>query len=65
MKNKRAIWAIATLSLIAMINITDAKSQDATQVQAVNSDLIWLSISSLKQINEQVQESTHKRNCDK
>ncbi len=65
MKNKRAIWAIATLSLIAMINITDAKSQDATQVQAVNSDLIWLSISSLKQINEQVQESAHKRNCDK
>ncbi len=65
MKNKRAIWAIATLSLIAMINITDAKSQDATQVQAVNSDLIWLSISSFNQINEQVQESAHKRNCDK
>ena len=65
MKHKRTISAVVALSLIAMISVTSPTNQDMTRVQAINSDLMWLTISSFKQINEQVQECSHNSNCDK
>ena len=65
MKHKRTISAVVALSLIAMISVTSPKNQDMTRVQAINSDLMWLTISSFKQVNEQVQECSHNSNCDK
>jgi len=65
MKHKRTLSAVVALSLIAVINLTTPASQNATRVQAINSDLMWLTISSFKQVNEQVQECSHNSNCDK
>ena len=65
MKHKRTISAVVALSLIAMISVTSPINQDMTRVQAINSDLMWLTISSFKQVNEQVQECSHNSNCDK
>ena len=65
MKHKRTLSAVIALSLIAVINLTTPTSYDATRVQAINSDLMWLTISSFKQVNEQVQECSHNSNCDK
>jgi len=65
MRYKRRVSAIIALGLIAMISVTKPQSDDYTSVKAINSDLIILTVSSLKQINEQVQECTHNSNCDK
>ncbi len=65
MEHKRMISAVIALSLIAVISVTSPSNQDMTRVQAINSDLMWLTISSFKQINEQVQECSHNSNCDK
>ena len=65
MEHKRTISAVVALSLIAMISVTSPTNQDMTRVQAINSDLMWLTISSFKQVNEQVQECSHNSNCDK
>ena len=65
MKHKRTMSAVLALSLIAIISVTSPTNQDMTRVQAINSDLMWLTISSFKQVNEQVQECSHNSNCDK
>ncbi len=65
MEHKRTISAVVALSLIAVISITSPKATDVTSVQGINSDLVWLTISSFKQINEQVQECSHNSNCNK
>lgn len=65
MRYKRRVSAVIALGLIAMISVTTPKSDDAIKFQAINSDLMWLTISSFKQINEQVQECAHNSNCNK
>jgi len=65
MKHKRVISVLLALSLIAVINITTPTSNDSTSVKAINSDLMWLTISSFEQVNKQVQECSHNSNCDK
>jgi hypothetical protein len=65
MRYKRRVSAVIALGLIAMISVTSPKSDDATAIQAINSDLMILTMSSFKQINEQMQECTHNSNCDK
>jgi len=65
MKNKRIVSALLALSLVMVANITTDKGYDATTLQAVNSDLVVLTVASLKQVNEQMKQSTHNRNCDK
>ncbi len=65
MEHKRTLSAVIALSLIAIIHISTPASSDATKVHAINSDLMWLTISSFKQVNEQVQECSHNSNCDK
>lgn len=53
------------LSCVAMIHLTNPKAYDVTGMQAINSDLMWLTISSFKQLDEQVQECTYNSDCDK
>ncbi len=65
MKNKRVISALLALSIIMIANISTDKGYDATTVPMVNTDLMMLTVSTFKQVNEQMQESTHNRNCDK
>lgn len=65
MKHKRTLSVVVAISLIAVINLTTPTSYDATRVQAINSDLMWLTISSFKQVNEQVKQCSHNSNCDK
>ncbi len=65
MKNKRVVSALLALSLVMLADITTDKGYDATTVQAVNTDLMVLTVSSLKQINEQMKQCAHDRNCDK
>jgi hypothetical protein len=65
MKHKRTVSAFIALGLIAIVNVTTPKSDNYTSVKAINSDLMILTISSFKQINEQMQECTHNSNCDK
>jgi len=65
MKNKRFASALLALSLVMVANITSDKGYDATTTQAVNTDLMVLTISSFKQINEQMKQCAHNRNCDK
>jgi len=65
MRYKRRVSAVIALGLVAMISFTTPKSDDYTSVQAINSDLIVLTISSFNQVNEQVQECSHNSNCDK
>ena len=65
MKNKRVISALLALSIIMIANITTDKGYDATTMPMVNTDLMMLTVSTFKQVNEQVQKSTHNRNCDK
>jgi hypothetical protein len=65
MKNKRVISALLALSIIMIANISTDKGYDATTVSMVNTDLMMLTVSTFKQVNEQMQESTHNRNCDK
>ncbi len=65
MKNKRIVSALLALSLVMVADITTDKGYDATTVQAVNTDLMVLTVSSLKQINEQMKQCAHDRNCDK
>jgi hypothetical protein len=65
MKHKRMISALLALSLVMIADMSSTKGYDATKVQAVNTDLMMLTISSFKQVNEQVKQCTHNRNCDK
>ncbi len=65
MRYKRRVSAVIALGLIALISVTTPKSDDYTTTQAVNSDLMILTISSFKQINKQVQECAHNSNCNK
>ncbi|MCH9813123.1 MAG: hypothetical protein K0U47_04170 [Epsilonproteobacteria bacterium] len=65
MQHKRFLSILVALSFVAMIQVTNNKGYDATSVPAINSDLVWLSISSFKQINKQMQECTYKSDCDK
>ncbi len=65
MLGKRIFSALSALALIAGIKLTTPKNEDYTRVQLVNSDLIMLTVSSLKQANEQMQKCSHDRNCDK
>ncbi len=65
MKHKRVVSALLALSLVMIANITTDKGYDATSVQAVNTDLMMLTVSSLKQVNEQMKQCAHDRNCDK
>jgi len=65
MKNKRVVSALLALSLVMIADITTDKGYDATRVQAVNTDLMMLTVSSLKQVNEQMKQCAHDRNCDK
>ena len=65
MKNKRTVSALLALSLVMVINITTNKGYDATTVQAVNMDLVMLTVSSLKQVDEKMKQCAHDRNCDK
>jgi len=65
MKNKRTVSALLALSLVMVTNITTNKGYDATTVQAVNMDLVMLTVSSLKQVDEKMKQCAHDRNCDK
>ncbi|HIP46206.1 MAG TPA: hypothetical protein EYG95_01465 [Campylobacterales bacterium] len=65
MKNKRTVSALLALSLVMVANITTNKGYDATTVQAVNMDLVMLTVSSLKQVDEKMKQCAHDRNCDK
>jgi hypothetical protein len=65
MKNRRVISALLALSIIMIANITTDKGYDATTVPMVNTDLMMLTVSTFKQINEKVQKPAHNRNCDK
>jgi mannose/fructose-specific phosphotransferase system component IIA len=65
MKHKRMIWVLSALSLVMIADMSSAKGYDATKVQALNTDLVMLTISSFKQVNEQMKQCTHERNCDK
>ncbi len=65
MEHKRTISALLALSLIAIIHLTTPTTEDSTNMKGINSDLMWLTISSFKQVNEQVQECSHNSNCDK
>jgi len=65
MKNKRIVSVLFALSLVMIADIQSDKSYDATTVQMVNTDLMVLTMSSLQQVNEQVQQATHNSNCDK
>ena len=65
MKNKRVVSALLALSLIMIANTTNDKGYDATTVPMVNTDLMMLTVSTFKQVNEQMQQCAHDRNCDK
>jgi len=65
MKNKRIVSALLALSLVMVANFTTNKGYDATTLQAVNTDLMMLTVSSFKQVNEQMKQCAHDRNCDK
>ena len=65
MKNRRIVSGLLALSLIMVANITTDKGYDATTMQMVNTDLMMLTVSSFKQVNEQMKKNTHNRNCDK
>lgn len=65
MKNKRVVSVLLALSLVMVANITTDKGYDATTVQMVNTDLMMLTVSSFKQVNEQMKQCPHNRNCDK
>lgn len=65
MKYKRSLSVLMALSCVAMIHLTNPKAYDVTGMQAINSDLMWLTISSFKQLDEQVQECTYNSDCDK
>lgn len=65
MKNKRTVSVLLALSLVMVANITTNKGYDATTVQAVNMDLVMLTVSSLKQVDEKMKQCAHDRNCDK
>ena len=65
MKNKRVVSALFALSIIMIANISTDKGYDATTVPMVNTDLMMLTVSTLKQVNEKVQQPAHHRNCDK
>jgi len=65
MKNRRIVSALLGLSLVMLANISTYKGYDATTVPAVNTDLMMLTVSSLNQVNEQMKQCSHDRNCDK
>jgi hypothetical protein len=65
MKNRRVISALLALSIIMIANTTTDRGYDATTVPMVNTDLMMLTVSTFKQVNEKVQKPTHNRNCDK
>ena len=65
MKHKRVISVLLASMLIMIADITTDKGYDATKVQAINTDLMVLTVSSFKQINEQVKQCAHNSNCDK
>jgi hypothetical protein len=65
MRSKRVISVVTALGLIVAVQLTTPTSEDATRVQLINSDLVWLTVSSFNQIDEQVQECTQNANCDK
>ena len=65
MRNKRVISVVTALGLILAVQWTSPKSDDATMVQLVNSDLVWLTVSSFQKFDKQVQECTQNADCDK
>jgi hypothetical protein len=48
MKHKRVASILVALLLILVANQSQDKGYDATKMKAINSDLVWLSISSFK-----------------
>ncbi len=48
MKYKRIVSVLMALSLVLIANISQDKTKYSTDLKAINSDLIWLSISSFK-----------------
>lgn len=50
MKYKRIVSVLMALSLVLIANISQDKTKYSTNLKAINSDLIWLSISSFKNI---------------
>jgi hypothetical protein len=48
MKHKRTASALIALFLVFFANQSQSKGYDATELKAINSDLVWLSISSFK-----------------
>lgn len=48
MKYKRIVSVLMALSLVLIANISQDKTKYSTNLKAINSDLIWLSISSFK-----------------
>ena len=65
MRSKRVISVVTALGLIVAVQLTTPASDDATSVQLVNSDLMWLTVSSFQKLDEHVQECTQNADCDK
>ncbi len=65
MKYKRITSVLIASSLILAANISTSKGYDGTVTQAINMDLMVLAVSSLKQVNQQVQQPAHNCDCDK
>jgi hypothetical protein len=65
MKHKRVISVLMAISLVILANISMKKSYDATKVKMVNSDLIWLTISSVKKDNSFLDQTcSHNSGCE-
>jgi hypothetical protein len=56
---KRVFWILFSAIAVLFAKIESYRGYDATVTPMVNYDLIYLSISSLKQFDKQDQKSTH------
>ena len=65
MIGKRLFSVLFATGLIMIATVQNDKGYDATDKLLVNTDLMVLTVATLKQVDEQVQECSHKRNCDK
>ena len=61
MKHKRVVSVLLALSIVLIANVSMDKGYDASKVQLVNSDLVWLTISSLKIKKDPLNQTCH--NC--